>query len=153
MILIASNSTFFKMSSTTMDTCVKLRGFFCVSVMDISICFLESRCRIAFPFSPIITYFDSFSGPDSILNSALLIFTEVELIPPQRPLSEVTVTRTFFFTSRPGTSPSNAVKGCHNPLEFSALVWTALNFDAATIFIAFVIFWILFTLFILFLTT
>ena len=51
-----------------------------------------------------------------------------------------------------GVSPRRAVNGCHRPRVFSALVWIALSFEAATIFIAFVIFWILFTLFIRFLT-
>lgn len=51
-----------------------------------------------------------------------------------------------------GVSPRSAVKGCHRPREFSALAWIARSFEAATIFIAFVIFWIFFTLFIRFLT-
>lgn len=51
-----------------------------------------------------------------------------------------------------GVSPRRAVNGCHKPREFSALTWIALSLEAATIFIAFVIFWIFFTLFIRFLT-
>lgn len=52
-----------------------------------------------------------------------------------------------------GASPRSAVNGCHKPREFSALVWINRSFEAATIFIAFVIFWIFLTLFIRFLTT
>jgi hypothetical protein len=51
-----------------------------------------------------------------------------------------------------GESPRSAVNGCHRPREFSALVWINRSFEAATIFIAFVIFWIFLTLFIRFLT-
>jgi hypothetical protein len=39
--------------------------------------------------------------PEFNLLNALLILTDVELIPPQRPLSEETVTTTFFLTSTP----------------------------------------------------
>lgn len=39
--------------------------------------------------------------PEFNFRRALLILTDVELIPPQRPLSEETVTITFFFTSTP----------------------------------------------------
>lgn len=44
--------------------------------------------------------------PEVNLWRALLILTDVELIPPHRPLSEEIVTITFFFTS----TPSNAEK-------------------------------------------
>lgn len=40
------------------------------------------------------------------------------------------------------------MNGCHRPREFSAFDWIARSFEAATIFIAFVIFWIFLTLFI-----
>lgn len=39
--------------------------------------------------------------PEFNLCRALLILTDVELIPPQRPLSEDMVTITFFLTSTP----------------------------------------------------
>lgn len=39
--------------------------------------------------------------PEFNLQSPLLILTEVELIPPHRPLSEEIVTTTFFLTSTP----------------------------------------------------
>jgi len=39
--------------------------------------------------------------PEFNLLKALLILTDVELIPPQRPLSEETVITTFFLTSTP----------------------------------------------------
>jgi hypothetical protein len=39
--------------------------------------------------------------PEFNLLNTLLILTDVELIPPQRPLSEETVTTTFFLTSTP----------------------------------------------------
>ena len=39
--------------------------------------------------------------PDVNFCKALLFFTDVELIPPQRPLSEEIVTMTFFLTSTP----------------------------------------------------
>ena len=42
--------------------------------------------------------------PEFSLCIALLILTDVELIPPQRPLSEEIVTITFFLTSTPGNA-------------------------------------------------
>jgi hypothetical protein len=39
--------------------------------------------------------------PDVNLWMALLTFTDVELMPPQSPLSEVMITMTFFLTSTP----------------------------------------------------
>ena len=39
--------------------------------------------------------------PEVNLRSALLVLTDVEFIPPQRPLSEETVTITLFLTSTP----------------------------------------------------
>ena len=39
--------------------------------------------------------------PEFNFSKALLIFTDVELIPPQRPLSDEMVTITFFLTSTP----------------------------------------------------
>ena len=96
--------------------------------MHNSILFFESRINCALAFSPKITYVLCFSGPVALekyvivdnnqyylmirnwlakkipevnLCSALLILTEVELIPPHRPLSEETVMITFFLTSTP----------------------------------------------------
>lgn len=51
-----------------------------------------------------------------------------------------------------GLSPRSAVKGCHRPREFSALAWMARSLEAATIFIALVIFWMFLILFIRVLT-
>jgi hypothetical protein len=48
---------------------------------------------------------------------ALLTLTAVELIPPHRPLSEDTVTITFFFTSTPSKQNNSKAKKKNKIIE------------------------------------
>jgi hypothetical protein len=64
----------------------------------------------------------------------------VEFIPPHNPLSDEMVTISFLSTLVAGASPNRAVNGCQSPREFSAFTCTLRSFEAATIFIALVIF-------------
>lgn len=57
-------------------------------------------------------------------------------------------TKNIIFVNLLGRSPRRAVNGCHRPRDFSVLTWIARSFEAATIFMALVIFWIFLTLFI-----
>lgn len=62
---------------------------------------------------------------------------------PHNPLSVVTGTVTFFSPAASGKSPSIFRNGSCIPLHFSVADCALLIFDAATIFIALVIFWML----------
>ena len=66
-------------------------------------------------------------------------------MPPHNPLSDARTTTSFFSAFMDGASPSSAVNGCHTPREFSAFTCMVRSLDAATIFMAMVIFLMLFT--------
>lgn len=106
-----------------------------------------------------------------------LYLTTVELMPPHRPLSDVTGTTMFFSTSAPashphsaggaegasrlqatcspwtaskpqsapGWSPNNDTNGSTSPRDFSVSCCATLILEAATIFMALVIFWMFLT--------
>lgn len=74
------------------------------------------------------------------LETALETFTTVELIPPHKPLSDDIGMIVEVSDFAPGTSPNNRVRGRTSPRDFSIFICAPFSREAATIFIAAVIF-------------
>ena len=100
------------------------------------------RCSWDLPFSPTTTYSITLPSavPAAALDAAREYLVTAELIPPQSPLSVVIATVRFFSTSASGVSPRMRSSGRARPRETSVAACATRIFDAATIFMADVIF-------------
>mmetsp|Transcript_11193 Transcript_11193/g.41501 ORF Transcript_11193/g.41501 Transcript_11193/m.41501 type:complete len:225 (+) Transcript_11193:210-884(+) len=125
-----------RMVSATIDAVAKVMGILERSTIvpfTLSLFPLPSCARA---FSPTMVIVVLGSKPAT----TLLYFTTVVLMPPHRPLSDETGTTIVVSVTIPGRSPSMRIRGTTNPLLFSMRVCAPFNRDAATIFMAAVIF-------------
>ena len=127
------------MVSVTSDAVANVRGILERSTITFCTWFASPFASCARAFSPTMDMVLASLSPLTTLE----YFTTVVLMPPHKPLSEDTGTIMVFSASMPGWSPSMRIRGCTMPRDFSILVCAPFNRDAATIFIAAVIFWML----------
>ena len=124
------------MVSAIADAVLKVNGCLVVSTTTFDTCSGNILVSCARALSPtILNLVDSF-----MVFKTEEYFTTAVLIPPHKPLSDEIGTTSADSVFAPGVSPSKRVKGCTKARDFSHLVCAPLRRDAATIFIALVIF-------------